>query len=267
MESSTPCRLTVYGARGSMAVSGRQYETFGGATSCYLVEMGGESIFLDAGSGLIGAPVRFERTPVILLSHLHLDHLLGLGMYPRLATEGLETALYLPAVNAEEAREELDRLYSPPFWPLSLSGYAGSLRVEAISGPFAIGRVRVETMPGSHPGGCLVFRLSCEAKSIVYATDYEHGDEGDFGRLAAFAYGTDLLMYDGQFTEEEFRKNRGFGHSTVRKGMELKERSAARQVLLIHHDPQRTDEELLRTERSLAGTGCRFGRQGEVIEL
>ena len=108
--NDTTMRLTVLGARGSIPVSGPQFALFGGSTSCYMVEAGGETIFLDAGTGLLSAPTAFARPPVILLSHLHLDHVLGLGMYPRLSRPGEKTRLMLPAASAREARARTIRL-------------------------------------------------------------------------------------------------------------------------------------------------------------
>ena len=81
-------RLRVLGTRGSLAISGEDYREFGGNTSCYMVQAGEETIFLDAGSGIFSAPDRFSRPPVILLSHLHLDHVIGLGMFPAISRKG-----------------------------------------------------------------------------------------------------------------------------------------------------------------------------------
>lgn len=259
-------QLTVFGARGSMTASGTEYSVFGGATSCYLAEAGGESIFLDAGSGLIGAPTRFAGTPVILLSHLHLDHILGLGMYPRLAAKGLRTRLYMPAETGSQALNLLNGIYSPPYWPLSLTEYAGELEVEPLRLPFRIGEVLVEGIRGRHPGDSMIFRLSFGGKSLVYATDFEHDDES-LSKLADFARNTDLLLYDGQYMNGEYEGHRGFGHSTAEVGIALKERSGARRLLLIHHDPGRKDRELLDAERRLGRTDIRFARQGERITL
>ena len=140
--------LTVFGSRGSIPVGRADSMTFGGQTSCYMVRAGDETIFLDGGSGLIEAPTQFVRTPSILLSHFHLDHLLGLAMYPRLLQKGSETVLYCPTQSAEEAREILDDVFSPPSWPLSLMDYTGTLVLRTLSERFQIGEVTVETMKG-----------------------------------------------------------------------------------------------------------------------
>ena len=75
------------------------------------------------------------------------------------------------------------------------------------------------------------------------------------------------LLYDGQYTPEEYESRKGFGHSTPEKGLELLERSGAAKLLLIHHDPTRTDRTLLEMERLIGRDNVRFAREGDVIEL
>ncbi len=262
----TVLSLTVLGARGSTAVCRKDRETFGGDTSCYMVRAGGETVFLDAGSGLLSAPVELPRPPHILLTHFHLDHVLGLGMYSRLSRKGLETRIYVPVRQGEDPKELLDRLYSPPFWPVSLSRYAGEVRILPLSTPLQIGELRVESIPGNHPGDNVVLKLSFHGKSLVYATDYEY-EERSFNRLAEFAMGTDLLLYDGQYAEEELSGRKGFGHSSPDRGLELMERSGAGRLLLIHHDPGSSDADLLNRESQIGRENVRFAREGETIDL
>ena len=264
--NSSDFRVTVYGARGSMAVSGPAFSVFGGDTSCYLVQADGESVFLDAGSGLIGAPTEFEKPPLILLSHLHVDHLLGLGMYPRLSQRGKTTRLFVPTGPGESPLRLLDSLYSPPYWPLSLASYSGDVQIEPLVFPLSCGRVRIDGITGHHPGGCAVIRIAFEGRSLVYCTDYEREDLS-FDTLTAFAGGTDLLLYDGQYTQEQLAARRGFGHSTAEDGLELMARCGAKRLLLVHHDPLSTDAELQRREALIAGKNARYARTGEVIDL
>ena len=259
-------RITVLGTRGSIPVSGPEYRLFGGATSCYMVEAGGETVFLDAGTGLISAPSDCPRPPVILLSHLHLDHLLGLGMYPRLSRPGARTRLMLTAVSAREAAAQLAGLFAPPFWPLPLTEYRGTLEITPLSPDFHVGEIHVECLAGSHPGGCIVFRLSFRGKRLVYATDYEPETES-FAALLNFCRGADLVLYDAQYTEEEYSGTRGFGHSTAEAGLALLEQSGAKKLLLVHHSPYARDEELLDRERTLGRAHVRFAREGEVFAL
>ena len=271
---NTTLKVTVLGARGSMAVCRQDCLIYGGNTSCYLVEAGEETIFLDAGSGLINAPTEFKNAPAILISHLHLDHLLGLGMYPRMLMRGKATTIYVPSVEGamdQAVEEKLNRLYGPPFWPLSLEDYSGDGDIKAFPDTLMIGDVKVTTMQGSHPGGCLVMKLEYKDKSLVYATDFEHGKESEGKlteeKLAEFAKGTDLLLYDAQYTSAEYETKKGFGHSTAEKGIEVMEKSGVKHLLLVHHDPQSTDDAIQKREAALSRENVHFAKEGEVIVL
>ena len=259
-------QLTVLGCRGSMAICREDSILFGGDTSCYMVRAGDETIFLDGGSGLIDAPTQFVKPPSILLSHFHLDHVLGLGMYPRFSQKGCETSIYLPGCSSMEGRALLDGIYSPPYWPLSLTEYAGVVKLLTLTDHFFIGDVQVKCMPGRHPGGSQIIRLDYAGRSLVYATDYEPDPEIE-GELVAFARDADLLLFDGQYTEDEYPFKRGFGHSTAEKGLELMERSGVSRLVIIHHDPRSTDDELADREKHFGRPDVHYAREGETICL
>lgn len=259
-------RVTVLGTRGSIPVSGSDYVVFGGSTSCYLVEAGDERVILDAGSGLVRAPSSCPHDPVILLSHLHIDHLLGLGMYERLSQWGKATRMLVPARNTREAREVIERLYAPPLWPLPLSECGGDLQIDALPQHLRIGEAEVETARGNHPGGSALIKVCYAGKTLVYATDFEHGAEAS-ARLADFCRGADMLIYDGQYGEEEYDARRGYGHSTPREGVTVMERAGVKRLLIVHHDPHSTDSMLLAHERAMGRADVHFAREGETIEL
>ena len=259
--------LTVLGTRGSMAVGGPEYSEYGGSTSCYLVQAGKESIFLDAGSGLLSAPGVFPKPPAILLSHLHLDHVIGLGMFPRLSQKGKECSLYVPfCEDGQQAKAEINRLFAPPFWPVTLDKLGADLHILPVTESFRIGEVQVETMPGSHPGGSVVYKLSYKGRSIVYATDYEHGETTD-EKLAAFSKNADLLLYDAQFEEEEYAHKKGFGHSTAQRGMKLLEQAGVRRLLFVHHDTQCSDRVLRQREAEWKSDRIAYAKEGQLLIL
>ena len=259
-------RVTVLGTRGSMPVSGSDFAAFGGNTSCYLVAAGDERIFLDAGSGMVHASGECPRDPVILLSHPHVDHMLGLGMYGRLSQPGATTHLLVPACDTQTARAQIERLYAPPLWPLTLSEYPGDLRIDAMPESLRIGDVTVQTEQGNHPGGCVLIKLCFAHKTLVYASDFEHEAKAS-ARLAEFCSGADLLLYDGQYDEEEYDAHRGFGHSTPIEGVAIMERANVKRLLIVHHDPHSTDAQLFAREHTLGRPDVRFAREGETIEL
>ena len=260
-------QLTVLGSRGSMASGRTDFSLFGGDTSCYMVRAGDETVFLDAGSGIVAAPASYPKPPVILLTHMHLDHVMGLGMFPGLANRAQKSILYIPfCADAALAEAKMDRVFVPPVWPLKLTEFEGDLKVLPMPKTLKIGSLEIDSIPGSHPDGCLVLRLRYMGKTIVYATDYEAA-EPSFSALTAFAQNADLLLYDAQFDEAEYESKRGFGHSTAAKGLELMFRSGAKQLLLVHHAPSSTDSILLQREKKLPNLDVSYAREGQTITL
>ena len=264
--SGADFELTIYGARGSMCSAQPALALFGGDSSCYMLRAGEQTVFLDAGSGLLSAPAHYARPPVILLSHLHLDHLIGLGMFPGLTVPGQGLRVYVPFCESREAAERtMEQIFAPPLWPIRLLD--GECGVELLPLPqrLELDELCMETMPGNHPSGCMLFRFRYRGRSLVYATDYEH-EEQTFSKLIAFSRDADLLLYDAQYTEREYPAFRGFGHSTAEKALELRERSGAKRLLLIHHAPTSTDAVLLEREKELP-EGVAYARQGQVVSI
>ena len=145
-------RVIILGARGSVPVSSASHSRYGGATTCVLLQLGGQYAVLDAGTGLLGLPPELLAEPEmpVLLTHLHLDHLLGLPLCPYLfGRPDARMTIYSGVHEGIGAREALSRLYSPPLWPVALSE---RLTFRALEPDFSVGALRVETLPGVQIG-------------------------------------------------------------------------------------------------------------------
>ena len=261
-------QLTVLGSRGSIPVARADEMRYGGETSCYQVDTEGATLFLDAGTGLRHAVGPFrDGTVHILISHAHADHLLGLLMFSGLTDPAGRVILYGRDVDGIPMADQLDRLISPPIWPLSLSGYPARTEVRSLVFPLRIGPFTVTGMDSCHPGGSAILRVEAGGKSLVYATDFEHTDR-KLRELASFAAGCDLLMYDAQYTPLEYEQKKGFGHSTAEMGLRAQRDSGAKRLLLIHHDPGHSDDCLRALEAALPdAASASYAREGEVIQL
>ncbi|MBQ6465622.1 MAG: MBL fold metallo-hydrolase [Oscillospiraceae bacterium] len=261
-------RLTVLGTRGSCPVSGADKRLFGGASSCYMLEAGDQTLFLDAGSGLLKVPsaaLRGRRV-TILLSHTHIDHILGLPCFSALTEQGREIALYCRSCGDLDAAQQLARFLSPPLWPCRIGDYPARLLPCELPEDFCLGDLRIRSAESDHPGGAALLRLDRAGKSLVYATDFE-ANEAAAARLIALAGGADLLLCDAQFTEAEYDAHRGYGHSTAAMALRIACEAGVGRLLLIHHAPARSDAELLAMERALPDASARYAREGDVIEL
>lgn len=264
-----PWKLSVWGARGSLPTPGAEFQCFGGNTSCFCLDWGGTPLILDGGSGLAGLgralTEQGRRRADILLGHLHLDHVLGLFAFPLFFDPEAEVNLY----GAPGLEEDLARLMSPPWWPVGPADFRAKVRFFPTGAVFRPGGdegLRVTALEGRHPGGCLYYRVEGSGRSLVYALDCEP-DEAFLPRLAEFARGTDLLVWDAGFFPGE--KKPGWGHSTWAEGLELGRRAGAKRVLMTHYGTDHTDE-LLLAQQALAREAdgrCIFSREGMVIEL
>lgn len=264
-------RLKLLGVRGTVPVHGEGFRQFGGATSCVFLQAGDEPIILDAGTGLLTQkvyPFFSGKHFSLLLTHPHVDHLIGLPMFSPLFDSEGRCDVYLKTRDGLSAREQVERLIAPPLWPIRTDAFRGKIQFYDVLPSFQIGRVAIETMDSVHPGGSTIYKLSCGGVSVVYATDYE--PENDHPEaFCAFAKDCSLLLLDAQYTHEEYPRVKGFGHSTISRSVEIARRCGAKRTILIHHDPNRTDCQLLEFEQAVQADHphISFGRQGEEIYL
>ncbi|MBR3623415.1 MAG: MBL fold metallo-hydrolase [Selenomonadaceae bacterium] len=264
-------RLTVLGARGSMPGEGGNVAVYGGSTSCYRIKVGNEEIYLDAGSGIAGVMPEKNTNVSILLTHMHLDHLVGLPFFSALGEAKRKISIYGGERDGLSVKDAVDRLIVPPFWPICIENYPASVEFHSLNenGAFKLGIASIEYMEGNHPGGSTVFKIACNGKSIVYATDFEHNDKSAVHRLTDFAAGADLFLYDAQYTEKEYERYVGYGHSTPEAGLEIGSAAKVKAILFVHHAPHRSDAELEEMQSKFSDNGIKvsFAKIGDDFLL
>ena len=261
-------KVHILGARGSVPVGGKGFQEYGGATSCFLVETEDQAIFLDAGSGILDSPKVGDKRICILLTHPHMDHLLGMPFFSYLTERGRSIEIFGKTRDDLTVREQIRRQFSPPLWPVLIENYPASVSFCELNERMDLGDVLVSTMDSLHPGGSSVIRLKQKDATLVYATDFEH-ILGQDERLAEFSKDADLLIYDGQYTDEEYEAYRGYGHSTIERGIWISRQAGVKHLVITHHDPRHGDEILREMERALKEQVpfASLAKAGEVIEL
>ena len=261
--------IKFWGVRGSIASPGPDTAGVGGNTSCVEVRCGDERIVLDAGTGLrsLGNAIMGEGKPVsltLLLSHFHWDHIQGLPFFVPAYVPSTKLAI----VGAGPLRDKLSRQMTEPHFPVQLDDLAAQLtyREARAGGRFDVGDVSVRVARLNHPGGVFAYRLEHAGRSLVYATDTEHYACVD-PALKTLAQGADVLIYDAQYTPEEYQSKVGWGHSTYVAGAEVAKAAGVKQLVLFHHDPMRTDEGVVDIERAASALfpNTIAAREGLVI--
>lgn len=241
--------FTIWGARGSMAVSGPRYLRYGGDTSCYHVELEpGHHLVIDAGTGLRHLEEVLGPPPLhftVLFTHYHLDHLQGLPVFAPLYERANRFDFLGMRRGGQGAAEALFLLLRSPLFPVPYDEVPARCRFGDLAGPLELGPVRVTMVALRHPGGAMGFRVTGEAGSVVLASDHEAGDERMDASLAAFASGADVLLHDSQYTLDQVEgPHAGWGHSACLAAAAAAERAGVRHLVLTSHDPERSDDEV-----------------------
>lgn len=260
--------LEVRGVRGSFPLVNAK-DPFGGNTSCFFLRRGGTGIVLDAGSGLSVLGRGLQQNPVprrlyILLTHFHLDHILGFLSFDPFFDPEREICIYGPP----GVRRTLEELIRPPYWPVTIARFPASVRFFEVSpgADYDLDGVHMTALEGRHPDGSLYYRLDGDGKSLVYALDCEP-DESLCAALGVFAQNCGLLVWDAHFAPGEARP--GWGHSTWEEGLEVARLAGAERVLMTHFNNQYDGGFLLKQEELARNRDprCLFAREGMVIGL
>jgi phosphoribosyl 1,2-cyclic phosphodiesterase len=268
--------IRIRGSRGSMPSPGADTVRYGGNTSCVEVVLSdGTHLILDAGTGICNVSMQLEAADRvhILLTHLHLDHIQGLLFFPPLFDSNALVTIWGPPARGVSLKDRVERYLSTPLTPIDV-GELGN-RVEFRTCPrveWSIGSARIRAQLVTHPGPTFGFRIEEEDGSLCYLPDHEPAFLGDIEDLEpyrlsgyALAHGADLLIHDCQYTDAEYRGHRGWGHSGTSHAVRFAHRCDARAMLLFHHDPGRSDEQLDALFDDARGRWRQLGRPPDVI--
>ncbi|MCR4744751.1 MAG: MBL fold metallo-hydrolase [Lachnospiraceae bacterium] len=250
--------LKILGCRGSVPIEGEDFKIYGGATSsiCVLAETTSdaghvtEEIYLDSGSGIVNAKPLPDSHISILISHMHIDHLVGMTSFPALSQKDRRIDIYAAARNGLKVNDAIDKLFSPPYWPLKVTDYPSDARYYELKENFNIGNVKIKNIEVNHPGGSSTYKIEFAGKNIVYAIDFEH-NENELKKLADFSRNADLMIYDGQYTPDEYPGCFGYGHSIPEVGIEFAKNNGIKRILFSHHAPEHTDSFLSEWEKKI----------------
>lgn len=277
-------RVTLWGTRGSIAAPGPETTRYGGNTSCVEVRAAdGTVIVLDAGTGirrLGNAMVDDAERVDVLLTHLHMDHIQGLGFFEPLFRPAIEAHIWGPSSTTLDLRTRLSRYLSPPLFPVRLRDLPRQPTLQDVVslGRFSIGPFEIHAELVCHPGPTVGYRIEADGASMAYLPDHEPAlGLPDLPRDRTLVPGlglaedVDLLIHDTMYSAVEYPQRVGWGHSALPHAIAFARAAGAARLVTFHHDPGHTDAQL---DRSFAEAEARTsdvlllrGAEGATFEL
>jgi phosphoribosyl 1,2-cyclic phosphodiesterase len=292
-----------WGVRGSIPVPGPTTNRYGGNTSCVSVQPeGGPLIIIDAGTGIrrLGKEMmkgefgHGRGTAHLLISHTHWDHIQGLPFFAPFYVAGNSFFIYARQRDDTHLRAVFNSQTMDPYFPVTFDALKADIAFrELVEGTrFEIDGVKIGCTRLNHPWIAMAYRLDCDGGSVVYVTDtapftdilLEHefikvapkpGDplsDEDRDKLSAMYDGVvglckdaDVVIYDTQFTQDEYRQRPHWGHSTPDNALEVARAANVKKLVLFHHDPARTDDAQDAITREYQDRAKELGMSTEVL--
>jgi len=267
-------RLRFWGVRGSIPVPGASTQRVGGNTTCVSVEYDGYTVVFDAGTGIrqLGHYLERQQGPVqrgcIFLSHYHWDHIQGLPFFQPAFRAENRFHLFGEHKKGVDLHDILNEQMQTPYFPVPMDAQEGLMTFNAIEAgqryelPHGI---VIDTLRLRHPNDAVGFRISSDDGSVCIVTDHEHSEDGIDESVVAFARDADLLIHEAPYEPDEKRTLRqGWGHSSWQEAAEVAAQADVGRLFLSHHDPERTDDELIDV---LARTRAVFERSELATEM
>lgn len=253
-------KVTFWGTRGSIPVSGPQFVRHGGSTTCLEICAGEERVIIDCGSGL--SALGKERGPSLLRAelyqtHMHWDHVQGFPFFGPLFNPAAHFSLHAVPRQGQGMRDVLHAQMSQPTFPVGLEIIPAKLQFHdlPLQGESQHGELAVRWREVNHPGGSSAYRFDYEGASLVFSGDVEVAGMTHAEPLIELARDADVLVMDAQYFPDEYRARVGFGHSSIEDAVEVALRANVSRLILTHHDPAHDDvtlAEKLRLAREIS---------------
>ncbi len=269
-------RLKFWGVRGSTPTPTPANLLYGGNTSCLEIRSNDEFIVIDGGTGLrnlgLSLADEFPNRPIHInafLTHFHWDHIQGLPFFAPLYNSA-NSVTFHSFPPEKQLCETLDGQMASPYFPVNFEFLPAKRKfVQIRNETVRYGDLSITSFPMNHPQGAYGYRVESNSAVIVFASDLEHGQPELDKVVRECSEGADILIYDAQYTPEEYVSRKHWGHSTSLEAARVARDAKVKQLILFHHDPAHDDcamDSIVSDTRKLFENTC-GAREGYSIEL
>lgn len=255
--TSNQITVDFLGTRGAFPLNIPETQRLGTETCCVTLSCECDRLILDAGTGLNHIEPS-EKNDIILLSHFHYDHVLGLPYFFSKKQRGKITLVTACAADKEHFTEKLSSIFGGIGFPVVLSEIFKEIEL-VVGHPTqftSLNTWQVESIELNHPGESMGYSVTHQKtnKRVCYLMDHEHGPTYRHESLVQFAHGADLVIYDAAYLEENYFPHQGHGHSTIEEGQRFKRQSGCGKITFMGHSMERLDSEIPRITQRLDPT-------------
>jgi len=273
-------KIKVYGCRGSLPSTRETSSKYGSNTSCMTIEASGQTIILDAGSGLAQMDrliklFAHENHPFdIFLSHLHFDHIIGLTVFSKVWTNSPDDLIRIYTINRDERplKEQIFGSFVPPYWPVSMPQFANAQCIEVEKdAAFPLDVFTVTPFGAAHPDKTVSFHITDGNNTVVYLLDSETPalSECDWDALVNYCKDADLVIFDSAYSAIDYPDKKGWGHSTIEDGFKLASECGCKNMMFSHFGFEYSDQELeiFESRAKAQGDEFFFARDGMEVTI
>ena len=269
-----------YGVRGSIPACGMEFQRYGGNTTCIRIfrELVNRLVIFDAGTGIrnLGKEIVAQgiHQPIIniIFSHFHWDHIQGLPFFQPAYNTNQRIGMLI--MNKDRKYKDLKEIFTIPmqleYFPVELQAMGAKFEFLSLGDSETFYGALVTAVAQHHAlySGSYGFRIEDPSGSLVICTDLEHVDGID-EKIVNLAKGADLLIHDGQYTPEEYKKYKGWGHSSWEHAVQVANAAGVKKLIITHHDPDHDDSFLDAMEKEcqkVFPNSC-FAKEGMEVEV
>lgn len=268
--------IRFWGVRGSIPSPGPHTMRYGGNTSCMEVICGDRRLIIDGGSGLRDLGLRLAAEPPspidVYFTHTHWDHVCGVPFFVPAYQPDRQVRFHAGHLGQNSTvKHVLCEQMMAPLFPVPMAVFKQADFID-----FTVGQpthfddgVVLNTMPLNHPNGCCGYRIDYAGKRLCIITDVEH-TEGEVDEdVVAFCQGGDIMIYDAMYTDDEYKKYIGWGHSTWQQALRVADAAGVKTAVLFHHDPTHDDAfmDQVAREAETARPGTKVAIEGMTLDL